>query len=480
MHGRTRSVLMLALSCSLACAAQSAKPAGLQERTTAPKFEEPNYRGLTLEQLVSTFGRLGIHVPEQGAKFDTSLAIRPRDDAAQREIVRQLENWCLANKHSVLEHPPGGDCEGEEPNVGCFARSITRSMGPHDRVLDVACAAERHEVPADGRGQARLPLDFGMMSVKNETGNLVTFYGRPQLEVFLRRAGRSVALREVKLAPGSELAKRAAQTADAKPQRDSPPSAGEQRAADARIAIDSARVAERYERECNVDDARSCNALGLMYLESTHLPHDTVRAVSLFDRACERGHAAACTNLAHMIERGEGAAKDLARAAALYTKGCNGGNAPGCAGLGVLASRGLGVPKDEVRAVALFKQSCSESEVIGCALLATAYANGQGVAKDEARAAALYEHACDGGNAGGCYGLGTRYEQGRGVERDVSRASQLYAHACSLGMPEACAELGVMYSNGRGVAQDKAQAARLFKQGCDGGFAMSCSLLGGM
>lgn len=101
---------------------------------------------------------------------------------------------------------------------------------------------------------------------------------------------------------------------------------------------------------CKLEDAASCNRLGLLVVRRRHHRQWRKRARSAFGRACDLGSATGCGNVAKHLLKGRQTEANLAQAKAYFTKACDGGFQRACADLGKWAAQSPAEPVEEPKA----------------------------------------------------------------------------------------------------------------------------------
>lgn len=84
---------------------------------------------------------------------------------------------------------------------------------------------------------------------------------------------------------------------------------------------------------CDLDDARSCTALGLIYRDGEDVimyrnaakgvKKDFSKAKKYFSKACDLNYGVGCYSLARLYTTGEGVKKDYSKAKKYYKKSCD-------------------------------------------------------------------------------------------------------------------------------------------------------------
>ncbi len=201
---------------------------------------------------------------------------------------------------------------------------------------------------------------------------------------------------------------------------------------------------------------------------------DFAGAAALYQQACQLQNAKSCTALALLYETGNGVAKDPRYAAALYDKACHGGDFESCSALGKRYFTGDGVPRDLQQAFDFDQMACNAGDLAGCSQLGILYVRGEGVPRDPAKAMSLFKTACDGDDPAGCSALGKHYADGDLVPRDTRKAVIADGKACDAGHASACTRLGDLYRTGDGIGQDTEKAKLLYQKGCLAGDGKAC------
>jgi TPR repeat protein len=235
----------------------------------------------------------------------------------------------------------------------------------------------------------------------------------------------------------------------------------------------------RLTAECEQRNFASCNALGVIYRDSSGVSKDLVRAAALFKQACDGGDSGGCLNFGLAYTWGVGVSKDGARAIALIKQTCDGGHAEACAWLGYFYLGDYSeriVPMDRSYAAQLFRQACEGGSPRGCYYLGRFHWHGgqDEPPKDEQRALALYKQACAGNFADACRALPQ-------MEKDVAAYQswrERLTPECERNNYQSCFDLGRMVAWGQGGPLDAKTGAALQQKSCDGGHGLACYQLG--
>ncbi len=200
-------------------------------------------------------------------------------------------------------------------------------------------------------------------------------------------------------------------------------------------------------QSCDSGKGAACTRLGLAHEFVLQL-RDSVKSVDFLRRGCDLNDARGCLWLGLMYESSSAPfPKDSARAATLFVRACDGGNAVGCFRLGWSFRDGRGIAKDDRRAIELFGQACEGGVASGCVFLSDMQPDHAIPLPLAEKAATVYRSFCDGprrfsaGEAPACTALATLYEQGRGVAREPSLARAYLQKGCNRGEAEACSRL---------------------------------------
>jgi len=268
---------------------------------------------------------------------------------------------------------------------------------------------------------------------------------------------------------------------------------------------------ECYRAACSGGDARSCAALGLMFIRGEAKSGNVAQGLQWMERACELGDGTSCMMAARRHRKGHMVPINNAAAARFHRMACEVHLSPAdCCAAGVMLLQGQGAAADREEAQKLFEQACEGGETHGC----MAAWSGSGAAPKTLRnAAELFVGACaptypppgcDGqcssdskpGNSPGveraresleelcskgepraCYAVGLMYAHAIGAEGDLAKSAALMTKACAAGLAAACSDLANRYALGIGVARDAKASTELHRKACAAGSRFSCRAL---
>jgi uncharacterized protein len=109
--------------------------------------------------------------------------------------------------------------------------------------------------------------------------------------------------------------------------------------------------------------ARSQNALGMFYLNGTHVTKDEKKAFELIGKAAEQNLAEAENSLGLMYLRGTGTERDANQAFVYLKRAADKGDGWGLNNLGALYEKGWGVTQDMQKAKTLYEQALAKGIV---------------------------------------------------------------------------------------------------------------------
>lgn len=170
------------------------------------------------------------------------------------------------------------------------------------------------------------------------------------------------------------------------------------------VKQDGAKALELYSKACESGYKYGCsNAGNLYYFGNAGMAKDYTKARSYLAKACELNIARSCLGLGVMYRKGLGVAKDEAKALDLFEKACSLDEGGGCLYAGYMFSN----KQQYAKARQLYEKGCELDEGKGegggaCYNLAGLYHNGRGARQDFAKAKELVGKACDLGLQEGC------------------------------------------------------------------------------
>jgi TPR repeat protein len=238
---------------------------------------------------------------------------------------------------------------------------------------------------------------------------------------------------------------------------------------------------------CTANDGRGCNGVGLLYSQGIGVKRDKERAAEFYQRACDHDYSSGCSNAADDFLTGTGGlARDSARARELNRRAFELASAActdtgvECVTLGSLYVYGRLGDTSYTKGADYFTRACRGGAGQGCWYLGVMTANAQGMPRDSSRALDFQMRACDLGNGVGCLMAGRWGLLASRTAGDSLHAIPFYERGCALSTSTACVELGFFLSTGRIVAADQSRAFTLFQKSCELGDGWGCYDLGTM
>lgn len=208
--------------------------------------------------------------------------------------------------------------------------------------------------------------------------------------------------------------------------------------------------------------------LGMLYLESSILPHDTIQAVRLIKAASDSKYAPAMGRYGNFLLTGEnGVAKNeeegfqLVKLAADENEPYSIGVISGC------YSNGIGVELDYNKSFEYASKGAALKEPESLCILGWLYDHGKGVEKDDVKAVECFRTAATMNHAGGIRNLGVMTKFGKGIPQNLKEAFRLFKKAADMGDAKACLRLGVCYAQGEGTPKDYSEAYKWLKKAVD-------------
>ena len=139
---------------------------------------------------------------------------------------------------------------------------------------------------------------------------------------------------------------------------------------------------------CEASDSKSCNYLGILYLEGKGTKQDFKKAFNIFQKLCYEIDA--------FIPTSKESFTFVPANATGYQK-------LGCYNLALRYANGQGTEQDYKRAFGMFQKLCDEDEMGGaCGLVGNYYYDAKGVRQDYRSALYYFGKACDLGEQSGC------------------------------------------------------------------------------
>lgn len=121
------------------------------------------------------------------------------------------------------------------------------------------------------------------------------------------------------------------------------------------------------EKECNNNQAFSCEILGNAYVEAYYgMQEDFAKGKKFAEKACDLDKSR-CGTLAYIYDRGKGVEQDYSKAIALYKQSCEAGSDMGCYEMGRSYEHGEGVERDIHKAKEFYKKACDMGIQKACA-----------------------------------------------------------------------------------------------------------------
>lgn len=223
------------------------------------------------------------------------------------------------------------------------------------------------------------------------------------------------------------------------------------------------------EHQCEAGRGASCADLGFFYWVGRIVGQNKSSAVQFWQRGCQLNDAVSCENVGIAQIVGQGTAPDVVQGISLLRTAC-GQRPSACRNLGVILSESdLVGSADYGAARSYLQRACDGGQFEGCRNLAELYEQGQGVPRDVARSRQLLDYACQAGEPVACRVLGARLHDGdeRSAGDQVS-ARRSFERGCHLGEPTSCALLGLYYIDGLGgLSRDTSRGENLARQACD-------------
>jgi hypothetical protein len=142
---------------------------------------------------------------------------------------------------------------------------------------------------------------------------------------------------------------------------------------------DPQKAFELYQASATSGNARSMNALGVLYAEGLGTAQNAQTAISWFEKAARGGYPDAWHNLAVLYKDGKGVKQDFVKAFNYYKTGTEHQSSNCYYGLGYCYYKGLGCRQSYQEAAGLFKFAVKRGSTSSMYLLGLCYRNGYGV-----------------------------------------------------------------------------------------------------
>jgi uncharacterized protein len=246
---------------------------------------------------------------------------------------------------------------------------------------------------------------------------------------------------------------------------------------------------------CSKGNLKSCNRLGVNYLNGNGITQNTKKAIALFKKGCKpKGSSYSCLNLGNIFAKDPSRFKSALKYYKLY---CKRNDQRFCPELGEFYIMKL---KEHKKGIALLRKGCSDKHASSCITLADIYSSYfrnyeksryyNNVAcdlKDSTGCNNLgyifskklnklelgikyYRLACDYGNQTGCDNVGHYFKQ----KKQPKKAAAYFENGCKKGVHLSCYWLGVLHANQKRYLK----AETIFKTSCKENSKRSCNELG--
>ena len=223
-------------------------------------------------------------------------------------------------------------------------------------------------------------------------------------------------------------------------------------------APDPARMKSAFGLGCTLEDATSCNELGMVLVKS-----EPFKGRQLFQNACRLDSGVGCSNLALAFRDGIGGKVDLAKAEATSDRACKLGHGDACSIQALLVEKRGGKRKVAKRVTRLMVRGCELGSANACTSAGTRYALGVGTPKSTTKAEAFLVRGCDMNFGPACYFLAL----GR-LNKATTRTSRLPSlklllRACDLKHVPAC-ERVISEAERDGLSAVSGKSLRMLKR----------------
>jgi uncharacterized protein len=140
---------------------------------------------------------------------------------------------------------------------------------------------------------------------------------------------------------------------------------------------DADAAVKLYETAAAQGHARSQHAVGLLYLNGTHVAKDEKKAFGFFEKAAGQNLAEAENSVGLMFLRGQGTERNVEQAFTYLKRAADKGDGWGLNNLGALYEQGWGVAKDSQKARVLYEQALAKGIVAASQNIARLDAGGK-------------------------------------------------------------------------------------------------------
>ncbi len=259
------------------------------------------------------------------------------------------------------------------------------------------------------------------------------------------------------------------------------------------IEVAGEAILSDWETGCEEGDSQAC--VDLARVTDRGARGDSVRIAELFERACELRHPMGCFQVARRLsvemeglpdddsDTTEVSTADVFQIVEHLAFACASGHGPGCRLYGQLLQLLLPNFEEVITAeqvVLAFTEGCNVDHHASCRALAGLLAQGDLVEQDGPGAVLVYHDACLNHDLDSCVALGQAYREGRLVERDIDKTVAAFANICFRGRDDACVELGRLYAAGDEIDRDFELASGYFEVACGYDNLIGCTELGSL
>ena len=204
---------------------------------------------------------------------------------------------------------------------------------------------------------------------------------------------------------------------------------------------------EKYEKECNDGNMKSCHT-------AAFICEVGAASLKLLEKACDGGNIESCLFAATQH-------KDPAKSYELFKKACDGGEDLACPFVIYKI-----IDEDPKEGIKFAERKCSEGSGNSCGFLAAFYHAGKFVEKNIKEAINYYDKACNAkiGHAFSCESLMKMYDEGKEGKMDKLKSGVYMKKGCDLGDCVACYNFANFNYY---TIKDKSKAAQYYKKACD-------------